>query len=131
MYDGVRAGRPSGHIYSREFILEYLLTKKKELKRQRVQYEAEQAEQANDAKNEEVKQQEKRMKQFIELQEGIVDASVKEGEKKSEEQVAKEVAIGRRDGLDDKTKAKLKDHLKSNFWVPDMTPSAGKTKTEK
>ena len=34
--------RPSGHIYSKEFILEYLLTKKKDLKRQRAQYDAEQ-----------------------------------------------------------------------------------------
>lgn len=28
-------------------------------------------------------------------------------------------------------KEKLKDHLKSNFWVPDMTPDSGVRKTEK
>lgn len=33
---------PSGHLYSRESILEYLLTKSKELKTQREQYEQQQ-----------------------------------------------------------------------------------------
>jgi len=124
------ARRPSGNIYSREFILEYLLTKKKELKRQRAQYESEQKAVVNDEKNDEIKHQEKRMKHFIDTQEGIVDTSVKE-EKKSIQEVALQVSTGRRDGLTDDAKAKLKDHLKSNFWVPDMTPHAGKRKTAK
>lgn len=121
---------PSGNIYSREYILEYLLTKKKDLKRQRAQYEAEQAELANGEKQEEKMQAEKKIKEFIDSQEGIVDTTVKL-QKKSTEDIAKEVSIGRRDHLDDQLKKQLKDHLKSNFWVPDMTPDGVKQKTEK
>jgi nitric oxide synthase-interacting protein len=124
---------PSGNIYTREFILEYLLSKKKELKRQRAAYEAEQAEAENTKKEEENERQEKKQRQFIDLQEGIVDTTATKSaiSKKSAEEVARDVAIGRRDALDDTLKEKLKDHLKSNFWVPDMTPDSGKRKVEK
>lgn len=73
------------------------------------------------------------MKKFIDLQEGIVDTSGMKEEKRSTEELARDVAIGRRDNItvDDKVKSKLKDYLKSNFWVADMTPHAAKTKTEK
>ena len=70
---------------------------------------------------------------FCFCQEGIVDtgAASREEAKKTELDLAREVAIGRRDNVDDKSKRKLKDYLKSNFWVPDMTPDAAKKKTEK
>jgi len=121
---------PSGHIYSKEFIYEYLLRKKKELKRQRAQYDAEQAAEVRAEKLDEKAAKKKRIDDFLESQEGIVDTTAKL-QNKSAEQVAKEVSIGRRDHLDDDLRKKLKDHLKSNFWVPDMTPAAKATKTAK
>jgi len=119
---------PSGNIYSREYILEYLIQKKKDLKRQREQYEAQQDDEKREERNAEVKAKHAKTQEFIDLQEGIVDKSIKV--KKTEEQIAKEVSIGRRDGLEEADKDLVKKHLKSNFWVPDVTPDGMKVKVK-
>ncbi|KAG5186762.1 hypothetical protein JKP88DRAFT_308871, partial [Tribonema minus] len=59
---------PSGHIYCRECILEYLLVKTKDLKRQRAAYEAQQQAQAERAVAADAEKQQRSVDKFVKTQ---------------------------------------------------------------
>eukprot|EP00658_Telonema_sp_P-2_P021383 TRINITY_DN18517_c0_g1_i2.p1 TRINITY_DN18517_c0_g1~~TRINITY_DN18517_c0_g1_i2.p1 ORF type:complete len:350 (-),score=77.48 TRINITY_DN18517_c0_g1_i2:91-1140(-) len=113
---------PSGHLYSREIIYEYLLSKKKEIQRQTKQYEDQQAEVASQAADVADMARENDLQDFIDSQEGVVDKSAAGGKRPDTEALAKEMIGGKRDGANQELTEKRKEFLSSNFWVPTMVP---------
>lgn len=120
---------PSGHLYSREFIMEYLLNKKKELTRLNKQYEAQQAEAAAQAVEDQEIARENELQEFIDSQEGIVDKSAPAVLNK--EALAIQMIGGKRDGASEELTKKRKEFLNTNFWVPTSTPDTIKTSLKK
>lgn len=115
---------PSGHLYSREFIYEYMLNKKKDLARLDKQYQAQQAEVAAQAEENQAISRENELQDFIESQEGIVDKSALQPEKWDRKTLEVEMTGGKRDGANQEKSKKRKEFLSSNFWVPTSTPDA-------
>lgn len=69
---------PSGHIYSREAIVAYLLTKNKELKDARAKYEAQLAADEQKQKSEELARKEDEIHKFMEKDQGPAQRSTEE-----------------------------------------------------
>lgn len=118
---------PSGHIYSKEAILEYLLSKMKEIKQQQQQYE----QQLLDEKLQEQKQVEEeklgKLKEFAEQQDGGVYALAK---RKSSELDTNEYLESRKKVIaDDKTREEeIEDLKRVSPWLAQYTPSAEPSK---
>lgn len=62
---------PSGHIYEREVILEYLLKKTKELKKQAKQFEQQQAQAVSEEREKERQASDAVVDKFVETVEGV------------------------------------------------------------
>ncbi|KAJ1438552.1 hypothetical protein B484DRAFT_444501 [Ochromonadaceae sp. CCMP2298] len=62
---------PSGRIYSREFILEYLISKQQELKKQKQAFDAQQAREQRALEEAQQKAQERSIEAFIETHNGV------------------------------------------------------------
>lgn len=110
---------PSGHLYSREFILEYLLTKSKEIKKQSKAFE----EQEENRKKEEIKTQTENqiieLKEFEESQQGLLNTKRKANDNNSA------YFESRKKFIDDTDKSvKLQELKKVSPWIPQFTPNA-------
>jgi len=120
---------PSGHIYSREAILEYLLSKMKEIKEQQQQYE----QQLLDEKLQEQKQidDEKlgKLKEFAEQQDGGVYILAK---RKSNDIDNEDYLAARKKIIaNDKSKEENIEELKRvSPWLAEATPSAEPSKVK-
>jgi nitric oxide synthase-interacting protein len=91
---------PSGHIYEREVILEYLLTKTKELKKQAKQFEQQQEKEAIDERQKIQDASDAAVNKFVESVEGVATvvkrkASELEEKSRSEKQDGYEEREGR------------------------------------
>eukprot|EP00616_Rhizochromulina_sp_CCMP1243_P001096 CAMPEP_0118976156 /NCGR_PEP_ID=MMETSP1173-20130426/17896_1 /TAXON_ID=1034831 /ORGANISM="Rhizochromulina marina cf, Strain CCMP1243" /LENGTH=300 /DNA_ID=CAMNT_0006926153 /DNA_START=12 /DNA_END=914 /DNA_ORIENTATION=- len=119
---------PSGHMYSREYMLEYLLTKKQEAKRQQALFEAQEAHRQAEEAEQAAATADEAVKAFVSGQTALgaaeperkrqrtssaVDAEVELEEKKAAvAELSK--AVGTRS-----TKTDLK---RTSYWVPEFTP---------
>jgi nitric oxide synthase-interacting protein len=119
-YDAVVS--PSGHVYSRESILEYLLAKSKELKRTQQLYEEQQRKLEADRREEEMKQVELSHRNFMAATDAIerVKRSIDEVDPSSNEYFQ-----SRKKLIDDSNKEKnIEDLKRVSPWVPQFTPAA-------
>lgn len=98
---------PSGRLYSREAILEHLMTKTEELKRQRAAFEAE--ERASERKE-----------TLLAL---TAEAAVREELEPRPTKAAKTSAAEKKESL------KAPDKPDASFWLPQFTPDAPKPRT--
>lgn len=131
---------PSGHLYSREAIIEYLLTKTQELKKQRAIYEAQQQEREEDALREAAAEQEDKARAFIEKQTSATAAVAASrsvtGPKKSEQQERREKFLEQHHSkmiVVDK-EDRREDLKRTSFWLPQCAPEvkdAGVDKPDK
>jgi len=121
---------PSGHIYSKEAIYEYLLVKKEELNKARKAWEKEQAEQN---KSDEKKKEAEKIKQFIETETRVSSRKRKPVDK--EAKMKEFLYQPHKKGeviLEPKTKKeKIEDLKRTSFWLPQFTPAAKRQKLEK
>lgn len=116
---------PTGHLYSRECILEYLLTKKEELGRQKIAYEAQNKKLAEEAHAGSTEVQ--NMNKFIEDQSALGGAGFSLKRKRKAEEIeaeARKKTIERMSDKVDRTsiEQQKKDIRRSSWWVPEFTP---------
>lgn len=119
---------PSGHIYSREAILEYLLTKTRDIKKIQQQFDAEQLKARGNelAKNAEV--QSRAVELFVHKEDGDVSTSntVQSKRKADEGAVVETTSLAKKHKLMDETSTADKvEALRSVCpWIVQFTPSA-------
>mmetsp|Transcript_14448 Transcript_14448/g.24255 ORF Transcript_14448/g.24255 Transcript_14448/m.24255 type:complete len:296 (-) Transcript_14448:258-1145(-) len=124
---------PSGNIYSKEAIYQYLLDHQKELDRARKQWEKEQAEAT---KEEEAKQEAEEQRKLIEF---VKDSERVSRKRKHEDDTRKKMKEflyqPHKAGdivADPRSKAqKLGELKRTSFWLPRFGPDGQKTKTPK
>lgn len=125
---------PSGHIYSRECILEYLLTKSRELKQLQRDFEAQKARLEQEVLLEERKVQEREVQSFLELNEGTGRTSSNKRsntEAFPHETPCSDYETRRKKIIDDTDHDDKMEHLrKVSPWVPQFTPQARATLLE-
>lgn len=106
---------PYGHIFDREFILEHLVTQKKELLEKRADYEAQEKKKALQRKQDDDEETAKKLQEFDNQEKGAG--------------ALKEVSLTTsRTEFADKDKRKERDH---NFWVCCDAPEAKPTDLQK
>eukprot|EP01040_Poterioochromonas_malhamensis_P002224 gene2224-2366_t len=117
---------PSGHLYSRESILEYLLTKSKELKTQREQYEQQQARQKAEEQVKEIEKQNALIESFVAANDGMGGDSSSIGKRKADDTPTENESSARRRKLIDETayEIRLEQLKKVSPWIPQFTPEA-------
>jgi nitric oxide synthase-interacting protein len=121
--------RPSGHLYEREVILEYLLTKTRELKLQAQAYEEEQVRLAAEAERKSQEEVAREMTKFAESEDGV-DRIVKRKSTAVEEQHS--FLASRKRVIDDTDRETQMKQLKEiNPWLPQFTPHAEETRLKK
>jgi len=115
---------PSGHIYSREAILQYLVNRMQEIKEQNVLYEKqieEKKRNENSLKQEEIL---KESTKFIETNDGVTNV-VKRKATEAELQNNHNHLNDRKKKIDEKDKNEKMDELKRvNYWITQFTPMA-------
>jgi len=109
---------PSGILYDKQVIVEYILTRKKELARELREWEAQQSGQQAEAVSEEQREQQGRIDEFVAQQEGLSQGDLKS---RSKQAVATASTMGR-SLLSADTGTHAPD---TSFWVPQLTPEAG------
>mmetsp|Transcript_16992 Transcript_16992/g.27508 ORF Transcript_16992/g.27508 Transcript_16992/m.27508 type:complete len:283 (-) Transcript_16992:617-1465(-) len=120
---------PSGHIYSRESILEYLLDKKRQLQAQKRAYAEQEENRKAKALNEEKRQHQEEVNNFIKSNksfDGGRDAKRKLNYKEEleERRVKKKV--------DDRSREEKVSELgKTSYWLSQFTPGAEEKEIEK
>jgi nitric oxide synthase-interacting protein len=118
---------PSGHIYSRESIYEYLLTKKEELSRQKEAYEAQQKE--LQLKAEKAGPAAVAVNKFVDSQNSLsASMSLKRKRKESEieEEERKRAIVACSQAIDKSEYAHNRNEMKrTSFWLPEFTPEGG------
>lgn len=119
---------PDGHIYDREFILEYLLTRKLELQAEAKKYEDQESKKARKLDAEKQKESMQEILDFEKLDQGLLSGDYRH---KRALEKADEVVFGAPD--DDKAKRRKKGELltvnkaefaASSFWASQNTQSA-------
>ena len=113
---------PSGHIYSREAILQYLLNKMQEIKDQQILYEK----QKHDKERlENIKREQEELKdtsKFIDTNDGVANVVKR---KATEAELQNSHLESRKKKIDDKERdVKLEELKKVNYWITQFTPSA-------
>lgn len=115
---------PSGHLYSREAILEYLLLKAKELKKTTKLHEAQQNQERVAEQNKILASQSSEIKKFTERQDGVENV-LKRKVAESDLESANAHILSRKKIIDDTDKdSKMAGLLKMSPWVPMFTPHA-------
>jgi len=127
---------PSGHLYSREAIFEYLLSKKKELSKQQKAYQAQQDEVVEEKNLQADAAHETDLQNFIDCQEGITDRSASAAPEpvtavEARKQLEIEMIGGKRDGTSEQLTKKRKQILNSSFWCPSGHSDSVKTAIQK
>lgn len=119
---------PSGRIYSRESIIEYLLTKSKELKKQWKEYEEQQSRmrESMEQQMEEIRQAE--VVGFKAVNEDAVPGSKRSVDDSNATSSTSDYQKKRQKLIDDTDVATRRDQLKHiSPWIPQFTPHAEKT----
>ena len=112
---------PSGHLYSRESILEYILNKTKELKQQARLFEEQQLKQQEEELKKLKKMQEEDQQHFAEVTDGVV-SNVK---RKLEGVEDSEYFKSRKKLIDDTDRdVRIEELKKVSPWIPQFTPEA-------
>jgi nitric oxide synthase-interacting protein len=112
---------PSGHLYSREAILEYLLLKTKGIKQQQLQYEEQMSRHKRDELQVQRTEKELEISNFTEAQDvtGITKRKATEMESKASYMESRKKII------DDTDAVQKKEQLrKISPWIVDFTPTA-------
>mmetsp|Transcript_19920 Transcript_19920/g.29800 ORF Transcript_19920/g.29800 Transcript_19920/m.29800 type:complete len:295 (+) Transcript_19920:105-989(+) len=124
---------PSGHIYSREAILEYLLTQKEQLSKARKAWEKEQEVLEKQKGKEEVVSEQKEIENFIKTEERVVSRKRKaeNPEEKMKEFLYQPHKVGEIIMNPLSKKEKQKQLQRTSFWLPQFTPSSKKQKLDK
>lgn len=116
---------PNGVIYDKQVIIEFIISKKKELERAMRDWERQEAGEASAAATAEQEAHEARIEEFVAQQEGLSQADMQKRLEKSGGKVTAST-MGRKIVGDDHGK-----HASDmNFWVPTATPEA-KVKVDK
>lgn len=117
---------PSGHIYSREAILQYLLNKMQEIKEQQTLYEKQLHENERD---EYLKKEEEILKdanKFINTNDGVSNVVKR---KATDAELENSYIELRKKKIDEKERDEKMEELKSvNYWITQFTPSADPAK---
>jgi len=108
---------PSGILYDKQVIVEYILSRKKELERELKAWESQEAGQKAEAASEEQQAQQERINEFVAQQEGLsqTDLSARAG---------KSVATASTMGRSLLSADTGKHAADTSFWVPQLTPQA-------
>ena len=106
---------PSGHIYSRESIVSYLLTKNQEIKKKREDYEMSLVQKEEAKKLEEAKQFSKKVESFVKRAEGTIREASSMHESSLKQKVGKRIDLE----SNDVKKASLK---RSSYWLSQNAP---------
>lgn len=116
---------PSGHLYSRESIFEYLLSKSKELKRQQELFEEQQRRLEEEQREHLRKLKNQEAEQFLQATDGIASVAKRTREDALE---SSEYFKSRKKIIDDTEKDVRIEELKRVApWVPQFTPEAKET----
>jgi nitric oxide synthase-interacting protein len=116
---------PSGHLYGRESMLEYLLTKSKELKRAQQLFDAQQARLEAEQREEARRVQRLDELQFLAATDGIESVAKRKIEHLED---SSEFFRSRKKVIDDTDKEVRMEELKKvSPWVPQFTPQATAT----
>lgn len=113
---------PSGHIYSREAILQYIVNRMQEIKEQHVLYEKQIEEKRRNENS--LKQVEilKESTKFIETNDGVANVVKR---KATEAELQNNHLNERKKKIDEKDKDEKMDELKRvNYWITQFTPMA-------
>eukprot|EP00938_MAST-03A_sp_MAST-3A-sp1_P007462 g7462.t1 len=128
---------PSGHIYSKPVICEYMLQKIKELKKQRKAYEAQEAAKSREESRKKSEIEGKSVKEFLAIQDDPTlrtNATSSDGFKKSKEDEESSNKKKRRprEIFDGDTREKKRRALeKVSYWLPSAAPDAGPEQIKK
>lgn len=106
---------PSGHIYSREAIVSYLLTKNQELAKQREGYEESLLQEEETLKLEEAKQFSKKVETFVKRAEGTIKEASSEHESNLKDRVGKRIDL-------ESNNAKKASLKRSSYWLSQYAP---------
>ncbi len=106
---------PSGNIYSREAILQYLLTKTTELKEARARREAEEAAEERKFAAKEADEKGKAEREFVRKDQGAVQAKVSEHASALDAKVGKKISI-------ESTEEGKKNLKRTSYWLSEYTP---------
>lgn len=116
---------PSGRIYSREFILEYLLTKGKELKKQWKDYEDQQAQAVRDEQAKIADSQAESVTRFVETHDGVKSTLKRKAGDDASVKITFGQAPSRAKFIDDTGKEeKMAQLSQSSPWMPQFIPHA-------
>jgi len=121
--DGVIS--PSGRLYSKEFILEYLLTRTKEIKQQQKDYDNQIAKLEVKEELKMIEDKNHKVKQFVESQSNIISNNSNSLVVNNNSSGNSEYWESRKRKIDDTDKeTKLAELQRVSPWVPQFTPSA-------
>ena len=113
---------PSGHIYSKEAIVEYLLTKTKEIKKARTIFDAQQASKAARQQQQQLAQEQAGLQSFAETQDGVTSVVKRRLE---EDEVAKRYMESRKKKIDDRDVETRREEMRAmSVWMPQFVPEA-------
>jgi nitric oxide synthase-interacting protein len=115
---------PSGHLYSKEAILEYLLFKAQEQKRIAKLLEAQQNKERSAEQKKLLESQSNEIKKFTETQNGV-DNVLKRKVQETDLESSNAYLLSRKKVIDDTTKEGKREALsKVAIWAPQFTPAA-------
>lgn len=113
---------PSGHMYEREAILEYLLKKTKDLKKQAKLFEKQQAQLRDDEEKKMREEGDSELNKFVDSAEGVATLVKR---KSSEIESNNSYMESRKRVIDDTSRdKKIKDLRQVAPWIPQFTPEA-------
>ena len=116
---------PSGRIYEREAILEYLLTKTKELKELRIQYERQLEQERSKEHQQNYDQKINEIQNFSKTQDGVSACH----RSLTDEEQQKSALVSRKRIVDDTSREEQLAKLQQVCpWIPQFTPNASESK---
>mmetsp|Transcript_4827 Transcript_4827/g.16184 ORF Transcript_4827/g.16184 Transcript_4827/m.16184 type:complete len:298 (-) Transcript_4827:81-974(-) len=111
---------PSGHVYSREAILEYLLTKTKQLKRQRARHDEAAARRQEEEEERARSRDDAALQSFEDKQAGGVAGLV--ARREEETQAERQDRIAKAKFIDASLDGNREDIKRTSYWVPQFQP---------
>jgi len=120
---------PSGHVYSREAIVDYLLTKNRELKRQRVDFEAQLNEEKQKKGQEASIEEQRKRNSFVRKSEGTIQKDQDQHASAFDSKIGKKIDMEGRDTKKESLKRtsywlsqNAPDHVKETLVAPPARP---------
>jgi len=125
---------PSGHVYSKPVICEYMLEKIKELKKQRKAYDAQENAKSQAESMRKTEVDGKEVKAFLAIQDDPTNSNStsNDGFKKTEDEISRSNKRRAREIFDGDTREKKRRALERvSYWLPSAAPDAGPEKIKK